>query len=77
MAKSTAFWFRRKYNLSPNDPRFLDCSLEQMMADFWAHHYTENPHSEKEAIDDDFSLEDELRKANEEAGDLPDDFEEV
>ena len=48
-----------------------------MAADFWAHHYTENPDSEKEAIDDDFSMEEELRKANEEAEGLPDDFEEI
>ena len=77
MSQSVAFWFRRRYNLPPTDPRFLDATLFDMMSDFWAHHYAENPDAAKEAIDDDFNLDAELRLADQEAGDLPNDFEEI
>lgn len=36
------FAFRRRYNLPPTDPRFLDATREEIAADFWAHHYAES-----------------------------------
>jgi hypothetical protein len=62
-AQTIAFWFRRKYNLAPTDPRYLDATLEQMETEYWAHHYYENP-AKEESEDDDFSLEAELRDAD-------------
>lgn len=83
MSKSMAFWFRRKYNLPPTDPRFLNMTAVELRAEWWAHYYAENG-AEEEFEDDDFDLEEELRKIDEEAeadealaGNDPDDFEEV
>jgi hypothetical protein len=69
MAKSLEFWFRRKYNLAPTDPRFLDATLEQIEADFWAHEYANKPPGE-EFEDEDFDL-DEVMKQMEEPGPIP------
>ena len=60
------FWFRRKYNLTPNDPRFLSLTREEIIADYWAHQYYENPPKD-EISDDDFDLQAELDKINREA----------
>lgn len=51
-----SFWFRRKYNLPPNDPRFLDLTLEQIETEYWAWHYHEQPPGE-EFDDEDFDEE--------------------
>lgn len=69
-AQTIAFWFRRKYNLAPTDPRYLDATLEQMETEYWAYHYFENP-SQEESEDDDFNLEAELRDADAIAARVP------
>lgn len=49
------------------------------MTDLMAWYFHEHP-NESEVVDDDFSLEDELRKADQDAGGdgkLPDDFEPI
>ncbi len=43
MAETVQFKFRRRYNLPPNDPRFLDATIEEMVVDLWAHAHTEHP----------------------------------
>lgn len=48
---------RRKYGLSPRDPRFLELTPEEVEAEFWAHHYFENAGKGEEFEDDDFDLE--------------------
>lgn len=70
MARSMEFLFRRRYNLPPTDPRFLDATAEEIEADYWAHHYLENP-SESEVEDDDFDVEAEIAAMND------DDWEDV
>ena len=50
---SYQFWFRRKYNLSPRDPRFLELTPEEVEAEFWAYHYAEST-AKEEFEDDDF-----------------------
>lgn len=42
-ATTFAFWFRQKYSLPPNDPRYLSMLPEEIEADYWAHHFSENP----------------------------------
>lgn len=70
MAGTLEFWFRRKYNLPPGDPRFLELTTEDIEAEYWAHYYREN--SDKEIVeDDDFDLEAEIARMND------DDWEEV
>jgi hypothetical protein len=70
MATSLEFWFRKKYGLPPTDPRFLDASLDDMEADFWAHSYSDRPPGE-EVEDDEFDLEAEIAAMS------ADDWEEV
>ncbi len=67
------FWFRRKYNLPPNDPRYLDLSTIDLMSEYWAHYYADNG-DKGEVEDEDFDL-DEVLKAMEQ--DDSDDWEEV
>lgn len=56
MAGSLLFWFRRKYSLLPNDPRLLALTPEEIEADFWSHHYYDNPASDS-AEDDEWDTE--------------------
>lgn len=51
------FWFRRKYNLPANDPRFLDSTIEEMLTDFWAHTYYDDPKALDTYEDDDFDID--------------------
>ncbi|SDH27408.1 hypothetical protein [Nitrosomonas sp. Nm132] len=55
------FWFRRKYQLTPNDPKFLDLTIEDIETDYWAHYYYENSTAD-EVEDEDFDLDDILQK---------------
>jgi uncharacterized membrane protein len=59
--------------LTPNDPRFLDMTIEDMMTDYYAHHYFDNPKDHDEIEDEDFNLEAELAKLE----NNPDDWETV
>lgn len=56
LSKTYAFWFRRKYNLAPNDAGFLALTPEEVEAEYWAHFYAENGIKE-EFEDDDFDVE--------------------
>lgn len=31
------FWFRRKYNLPPTDPRYLDATKEEILIDYYSY----------------------------------------
>ena len=42
MVRTYGFFFRKRYNLPPTDPRFLDATEEQMMDDYWAHQIAED-----------------------------------
>jgi hypothetical protein len=53
MAETYQFWFRRKYNLPPSDPRFLALTPEDVEAEYWAYEYAEAGGKE-EFEDDDF-----------------------
>lgn len=72
---SYQFWYRRKYNLTSTDPRYLDATLEEMMADYFAHTFFDDPKAANEVVDDDFDPDDVARQIG--AADLPDDFEEL
>lgn len=48
------FWYRRKYGLTSNDPRFLDATVEEMLADYYAHTYYDDPKAVEAVEDDDF-----------------------
>jgi hypothetical protein len=55
IASSFAFWFRRKYQLSPIDPRFLGLTPEDVETEFYAYHELENDATE-DFDDPDFNL---------------------
>lgn len=57
MAQTLEFWFRRKYNLTRSDPRFLAATLDEMYEDYWAHRITEDPKALDEVTDDDFDID--------------------
>lgn len=75
-AKTVEFWYRRKYSLTSNDPRFLDATPEEMLADYWAHHYFDNPKLAEEVEDEDFDLAAELAAIEEEDA-SPDDIDDI
>jgi hypothetical protein len=82
MSKTAEFWFRRKYNLPPNDPRFLDLTVEDVLTEYYAHTYFDDPSkAQNEVVDDDFDVDAELAQINaeaeEELSDDPDDWEEL
>lgn len=55
MYQTMGFWFRRKYNLPPNDPRYLDLTAEQIETEYWAHQYADKG-VQDEVEDDDFDM---------------------
>jgi hypothetical protein len=74
MHNTIQFQFRRKYNLTPNDPRYLDLTTKDMLADIWAHRYADDPKLLDEIEDDDFNPDDVAARIG---ADLPDDFEDL
>lgn len=62
-----ALLFRRRYNLAPTDPRFLDATEEEMIVDFYANQYQDRRDKGEpdmvEDEDDDFDLEQVLAEA--------------
>lgn len=73
-----AFAFRRRYNLPPTDPRFLDATVEEVVIDYFAHQFAENP-TQSFAEDESFDPDAVAAQWEAEDGDddLPDDFEEM
>lgn len=71
------FWLRRKYNLLPNDPRWLELSPEDVEAEYLAHQFAE--HGVPDEIEDEHFDEhlDELESQLAAGGEGADDFEEV
>ncbi len=52
-----AFWIRRRYLLSPRDPRFLALTPEEVAAEYWAHHYADQPQGVSEVEDEDYDAD--------------------
>ena len=71
-----AFAFRRRYLLPPTDSRFLDATLDDMFVDFWAWKYHEDPRAADEIVDDEFDVEAEVARINEEV-ERVDDWEQI
>lgn len=71
-----AFQFRRRYLLPPTDPRFLDATLDEMLVDFWAWKYHEDPRAADEIVDDEFDVDAEVARIDAEVAGL-DDWEQI
>lgn len=70
LADSLEFAFRRRYNLAPTDPRFLDATTEDILTDHWAHFYSV-PGTKEEVEDEAFNLDEVVNSMKD------DDWEEV
>lgn len=66
LSKTLEFWYRKKYNLAPTDPRYLDTTVEQMQVEYFAYHYETNKATE-EFEDYDFDPQAEIRRIEQEA----------
>lgn len=54
LSETYEFHFRRRYNLPPSDPRFLDATREEIVIDYWAHAVLDNPKLREETVNPDF-----------------------
>jgi hypothetical protein len=54
MVDTYEFRFRRRYNLPPTDPRYLNATHEEVVLDYWAHAFLDNPDMRKEDVTDDY-----------------------
>ena len=54
LSQTAEFHFRRRYLLSPVDPRFLNCTPEQILVDVWAHRHTDDPKLREEMVSEHF-----------------------
>ena len=84
LSQTAEFHFRRRYLLSPVDPRFLNCTPEQILVDVWAHRHTDDPKLREEMVSEHFDedlaeMEAELGLAPDSTGTPPDpgDFDDV
>lgn len=66
-SETIEFRYRRRYNLTSNDDRFLDATLEEMTVDLWAHRFFDDPKKSDEFEDEDFDLAAELAAIEAEA----------
>lgn len=70
MSGQLEMWYRRKYNLPPNDPGFLSMTHDLMEIDYWAHHYEDIRLKGGNVIedeDDDFNVDDVVAQFEREA----------
>ncbi|ECB1886237.1 hypothetical protein IAJ44_004293 [Salmonella enterica] len=72
MLNTADLWYRRTYRLPPNDPRYLETTLEERLTEFYAWQYTDNPKLLEVVEDESFDLEDIQRQWAEEIGETPD-----
>jgi hypothetical protein len=59
--ESYEFAFRRRYNLPPTDPRYLNATRDQIIEDYWLHYYASNGIKD-EIEDESFDLEETLAR---------------
>lgn len=57
-----AFWLRRRYSLSPRDPRFLALTPLEVATDFWAHQFIERPETMNDYETEGYDLDDMNRR---------------
>ena len=52
LADTYGFAYRRRYNLPPTDPRYLNSTLSEIVADYWAHRFWDDPKLKAEEVHD-------------------------
>ena len=48
------FHYRRRYSLPATDPRYLDATMDDIVLDYWAHAFLDNPKLREEVVNPDF-----------------------
>lgn len=71
LSESIEFQFRRRYNLTPQDPRFLELTPEEIVLDTWAHAHVDDPKLREEDYNP--SFEQDLAEMGENLPDIPPD----
>lgn len=71
--KTVEFWYRRKYSLPATDPRFLAVTVDEMLADYYAHLFFDDPKAAETVEDENFDQDAVAR----EIGFAGDDWEDV
>lgn len=54
LSETIGFEFRRRYGLTPRDPRYLELTDDEIEVDYWAHMHAENPKLREEEFDPEF-----------------------
>src|SRR4051812_48863669 len=57
LADTAEFKFRRRYNMPPTDPRFLNATLDDILIDLWAHAHHDDPGLRNSVSDPNFDEE--------------------
>jgi hypothetical protein len=58
VSQTYEFAFRRRYNLPPTDPRFLNATVEEIVVDFHANRFWDDPKlRQQEVVSDDFEAQ--------------------
>lgn len=60
-----------------HDPRFLESTIEEMLADYWSHTYEDDPKAMEEVVDEDFDENDVARLIGADIPPEGDDWEEL
>ena len=63
MAGTVQIWYRKYYRLPPNDPLYLGLSIQDLITEYWAHHYDDLYHAGK--LDSEFETDDFEREVQE------------
>lgn len=54
MFQTVNYWYRNKYKLTLNDPRYLDTTDLDRLTDYWAQRYLDDPKLLQEIEDESF-----------------------
>jgi len=57
LSETLEFAFRRRYLMPPADPRFLAATHEDIVTDFWAHRFWDDPKLRNEIVNEDFDAD--------------------
>lgn len=72
LQNSLDLWYRRTFNLTVNDPRFLNTTRKERLTDYWAWQYADNPKLLDAVEDESFDLEAIQAEWAEDAGEAAD-----
>ena len=56
-SETIEFAWRRRYGLPSTDPRYLDATYDEILIDYWAHAFTDDPKLKDDLVTDDFAAE--------------------